>query len=52
MTLAWIGSVFGHQMIPLGVDRFGQTGNLKELFSEFLIDTESICQLGFNQNLS
>jgi pyruvate dehydrogenase E1 component len=52
MTLAWIGSVFGHQIIPLGVDRFGQTGNLKELFSEFLIDTESICKLGFNQNLS
>ena len=52
MTLAWIGSVFGHQTIPLGVDRFGQTGNLKELFSEFLIDTETICQLGFNQNLS
>ena len=47
MTLAWLGSVFGHKTIPLGVDRFGQTGNIKELFAEFMIDSESICKLGF-----
>ena len=48
MTLSWIGSVFGHKIIPLGVDKFGQTGSLNQLFSEFAIDSESICNLGFN----
>ena len=50
MTLSWIGSVFGHKIIPLGVDKFGQTGSLNQLFSEFAIDSESICNLGFNAN--
>ena len=50
MTLSWIGSVFGHKIIPLGVDKFGQTGSLNQLFSEFAIDSESICNLGFNTN--
>jgi len=50
MTLAWLGSVFGHKTIPLGVDRFGQTGNIKELFAEFMIDSESICKLGFSSH--
>ena len=36
MTLSWIGSVYGHKTITLGVDRFGQTGNVKELLTEFL----------------
>ena len=50
MTLSWVGSVFGHKIIPLGVDKFGQTGSLNQLFSEFAIDSESICNLGFNTN--
>ena len=47
MTLSWLGSVYGHKTLPLGVDRFGQTGNINDLFEEFTIDTESICNLGF-----
>lgn len=50
MTLSWIGSVYGHKTITLGVDRFGQTGNIKELFSEFGIDSSSISNLGFKMN--
>ena len=50
MTLSWLGSVFGHKTIPLGVDRFGQTGNIKELFAEFAIDSNSISNIGFNIN--
>ena len=50
MTLSWIGSVYGHKTITLGVDRFGQTGNIKELFSEFGIDSSSISNLGFKLN--
>ena len=48
MTLSWLGSVFGHKTITLGVDRFGQTGNIKELLTEFTIDSGNISNLGFN----
>ena len=48
MTLSWIGSVLGHKTISLGVDSFGQTGTIKDLFAEFAIDSESISNLGFN----
>lgn len=41
-TLAWLGSVGGHRMIPLGVDRFGQTGTVGDLYRSFGIDAESI----------
>ena len=47
MTLSWIGSVYGHKTITLGVDRFGQTGNVKELLTEFGIDSGNISNLGF-----
>ena len=50
LTLAWIGGIYGHKIVPLGVDQFGQTGTINDLYSEFKIDTESICQIGFNQN--
>jgi len=50
MTLSWVGSVYGHKTITLGVDRFGQTGNIKDLFSEFEIDSNSISKLGFAIN--
>jgi len=50
MTLSWLGSVFGHKTITLGVDRFGQTGSIKDLFSEFAIDSSSISNIGFKMN--
>ena len=46
LTLSWLGSVLGHKVIPLGVDRFGQTGNIKELLTEFAIDSVNITNLG------
>ena len=50
MTLSWLGSVYGHKTLPLGVDRFGQTGNINDLFEEFAIDSQSISNLGFKLN--
>jgi pyruvate dehydrogenase E1 component len=50
MTLSWIGSIYGHKTIPLGVDSFGQTGKIDDLFKEFTIDTQSIFKLGFYNN--
>ncbi|MEL0122868.1 MAG: hypothetical protein VW728_09615, partial [Paracoccaceae bacterium] len=43
-TLSWIGSVLGHQTIPLGVEHFGQTGTIRDLYRHFGIDAESILQ--------
>ena len=31
-TLSWLGSVHGHRVMPLGVTRFGQSGDLPDLY--------------------
>lgn len=41
-TLAWLGSVRGHRTRALGVDRFGQTGSIDQLYRHFGIDTRGI----------
>lgn len=41
-TLAWIGSVKGHQTVPLGVEHFGQTGTVSDLYRHFQIDADAI----------
>jgi pyruvate dehydrogenase E1 component len=43
-TLAWLGSVIGHQTIPLGVEHFGQTGTIAELYRHFGIDARGIVE--------
>jgi pyruvate dehydrogenase E1 component len=34
-ALAWLGSVFGQRVVPVGVDAFGQSGGLVELYELF-----------------
>jgi len=41
-TLAWIGSVMGHRTAPLGVEHFGQTGTIADLYRHFMIDADAI----------
>jgi pyruvate dehydrogenase E1 component len=41
-TLAWLGAVVGHKTIPLGVEHFGQTGTIADLYRHYGLDTESI----------
>ncbi|MFC7290574.1 transketolase [Hirschia litorea] len=41
-TLSWLGSVKGHQCISLGVEHFGQTGTIADLYRHYGIDTEAI----------
>ncbi len=41
-TLGWLGSVQGHVTRPLGVEHFGQTGSVSDLYRHFSIDAESI----------
>ena len=43
-TLAWLGSVKGHRTIPLGVEHFGQTGTIGDLYRHFGISAESIVE--------
>ncbi|MDQ8732687.1 transketolase [Bradyrhizobium sp. LHD-71] len=44
LTLAWLGSVHGHRVEALGVDRFGQTGTIGDLYAEYSIDTNSVIE--------
>ncbi|MDB5372997.1 MAG: hypothetical protein JWP04_1639 [Belnapia sp.] len=39
---AWIGSVRGQRVVPLGVDHFGQSGDIPDLYREYGLDTDSI----------
>jgi pyruvate dehydrogenase E1 component len=41
-TLAWIGSVIGHRTRSLGVEHFGQTGTVQDLYRHFGIDAQGI----------
>ncbi len=41
-TLSWLGSVAQHRIRALGVDRFGQSGNIPELYRLYGIDTDAI----------
>ncbi len=41
-ALSWLGAVRGMRVSPLGVDRFGQTGDLLDLHREYRLDAEAI----------
>ncbi|HEY1983381.1 MAG TPA: transketolase, partial [Xanthobacteraceae bacterium] len=41
-TLAWLGAVGGHRVRPLGVEHFGQTGTVAELYRHYGIDANAI----------
>ena len=41
-TLAWLGGVHGHRTRSLGVEHFGQTGTVADLYRHFGIDAQGI----------
>ena len=41
-TLAWLGAVYGHKVRPLGVEHFGQTGSIPDLYRHYGIDANAI----------
>jgi len=41
-TLSWLGAVRRHRIVPLGVDRFGQSGDIPDLYSAYGLDVEAI----------
>lgn len=43
-TLDFLGSAFGAPVVPLGMDRFGQSGTIGDLYSYAGIDTDHIIE--------
>lgn len=43
-ALSWLGGVKGMRVSPLGIDRFGQTGDLQDLYSAYRLDADSIIE--------
>lgn len=41
-ALSWLGGVTGLRVSPLGTDRFGQTGDLPDLYRTYRLDAEAI----------
>ena len=41
-ALSWLGGVRGMRVSPLGTDRFGQTGDLPDLYATYRLDAEAI----------
>ncbi|MEZ5786150.1 MAG: transketolase [Xanthobacteraceae bacterium] len=41
-ALGWLGAVCGHRTRPLGVEHFGQTGSIPDLYRHYGIDANAI----------
>src|SRR6188508_3166561 len=41
-TLAWLGAVHGHRVRPLGIEHFGQTGSIPDLYRHYGIDANAV----------
>jgi pyruvate dehydrogenase E1 component len=41
-ALSWLGSVRGQRVAPLGVTRFGQTGDLEALYGAYGLDADAV----------
>ncbi|MDB2498270.1 transketolase [Alphaproteobacteria bacterium] len=48
-TLTWLGGVRGNPTISHGVDHFGQTGQINDLYQHFAIDHESLVRSALQQ---
>jgi len=42
LGLSWLGSVQRNPVLPLGIDKFGQTGTLQDLYNYFELDAQAI----------
>jgi pyruvate dehydrogenase E1 component len=42
LTLGWLGSVYGHRVGSLGVEHFGQSGTIPDLYHLHGIDVAAI----------
>ena len=44
-TLSWLGAVHGHVVASLGVEHFGQSGTVEDLYRHFGLDSGSIAAM-------
>lgn len=44
VSLSWLGGVLGQRVAPLGVEKFGQTGSLADLYATYRLDGEAITE--------
>jgi len=42
--LSWLRGALGRRGAPLGVEKFGQTGGLAELYAAYRLDGEAITE--------
>jgi pyruvate dehydrogenase E1 component len=42
LALSWLGSVRGQRVVPLGVEGFGQSGDIPDLYRTYKLDTAAI----------
>jgi pyruvate dehydrogenase E1 component len=42
LTLSWLGAVRGHRIAALGVEPFGQSGDIADLYRAYGVDTDAI----------
>lgn len=45
-AMAWVGSVLGQVVVPVGVDRFGESGTIAEVYGAVGLDVPSIVNAG------
>ncbi|HEY0115982.1 MAG TPA: transketolase, partial [Allosphingosinicella sp.] len=43
-SLSWLGGVMGQKVSPLGIDRFGQTGTLPDLYRAYRLDVDAVVE--------
>jgi pyruvate dehydrogenase E1 component len=43
-ALSWLGGVLGQRVAPLGIEKFGQTGSLPDLYSAYRLDGAAITE--------
>jgi pyruvate dehydrogenase E1 component len=41
-AMAWVGSVRGQRVVPVGVDRFGESGTIPEIYEAVGLDADAI----------
>jgi pyruvate dehydrogenase E1 component len=41
-ALEWLGGVAGHRIKPLGVEHFGQSGDIPDLYAHYRLDREAL----------
>ena len=42
LALSWLGGVRGHRVVPLGIENFGQSGDIDDLYRAYKLDAAAI----------